>query len=318
MVHGEVTFPASSIDDQVLLKSDGFPTYHLGVVVDDHLMEINPIIRADEWVSSVPKHILLYRAFGWEIPDMIHVPMVLGPDRKKLSKRHGATSVVAFRDEGYLPEAMVNFLALLGWAYDDKTEIFGREELIRLFTLEKLGHTPGIFSYEKLAWMNAEYIRRMPPAGTGRSLRCLMWRRRWGRSTRTAAGAWALIMPAIQERVKRLNEVAPAVDFMFARELTYDPALLVGKGADAAAARSRTGGGHLRPFRDRGLGRTLHRRGAARPGRADLEQKPAQVFGTLRVAVTGRTVTPPLFETMAALGRDTSLERLERARKMLG
>ena len=123
LTHGPVSFPNAGINDQVLLKSDGFPTYHLAVVVDDHFMQINPILRADEWVSSVPKHILLYNAFGWEIPDMVHVPMVLGEDRKKLSKRHGATSVIAFKEDGYLPEAMINFLAF-GLGYDDKTEIF--------------------------------------------------------------------------------------------------------------------------------------------------------------------------------------------------
>jgi glutamyl-tRNA synthetase len=315
LIHGDVTFPVASIDDQVLLKSDGFPTYHLAVVVDDHLMEINPIVRADEWVSSVPKHILLYNAFGWEIPDMIHVPMVLGPDRKKLAKRHGATSVIAFREDGYLPEAMVNFLALLGWAYDDKTEIFSREELVRYFTWDKLGHTPGIFSYEKLEWMNGEYIRRMEPAELAQ--RALPFvERALGTLDERQRAQLSQIMPQVQERVKKLTEVAAVVDFLFAKNLTYDPLLLVGKGMDAATARRCLGAARavlaaLSRWNARSLEESL------RPLAESLGQKPGQLFSTLRVAVTGRTVSPPLFETMAVLGRDATLDRLQRAEELL-
>jgi glutamyl-tRNA synthetase len=311
VIHGQVTFQNAGIDDQVLLKSDGFPTYHLAVVVDDHLMEINPIIRADEWVSSVPKHILLYNAFGWEIPEMVHVPMVLGADRKKLSKRHGATSVVAFREDGYLPDAMVNFLALLGWAYDDKTEIFSREELVRLFSLEKLGHAPGIFSYEKLDWMNGDYIRRLSSDELAdRSVPYV--ERLLGSLNPRQHDQLRDIMPALRERVKKLSEVGPMVDFLFAKGLTYEPGLLQGKGmdmtgvrCDLAAAASTLAG--LPGWDAPALESTL------RALAEELGHKPSGFFGVLRVAVTGRTVSPPLFETMAVLGRDATLERLERA-----
>ena len=141
-IHGDLTIENKNVDDQVLLKSDGFPTYHLAVVVDDHLMKISHVMRGDDWIPSFPKHVLLYQAFGWEIPPHGHLPNVLGPDKKKLSKRHGATSVLQFRDEGYLPEALLNFLARLGWSYDDKSEVFSRQQLIELFTLDKIEHAP--------------------------------------------------------------------------------------------------------------------------------------------------------------------------------
>jgi glutamyl-tRNA synthetase len=316
VIHGQVTFQNAGIDDQVLLKSDGFPTYHLAVVVDDHLMEINPIIRADEWVSSVPKHILLYNAFGWEIPEMVHVPMVLGTDRKKLSKRHGATSVVAFRDDGYLPEAMINFLALMGWAYDDKTEIFSRQELVRLFTLEKLGHAPGIFSYEKLDWMNGDYIRRLSSDEMADRSVPFVERLLGGLNPRQREQLRA-IMPALRERVRKLSEVGPMVDFLFAKDLAYDPALLLGKGADMASVRRDLAAATSTLVAlSRWDAPTLE--SALRPLAEELSHKPSAFFGVLRVAITGRTVSPPLFETMAVLGRDATLERLEKASAKAG
>ena len=161
LIYGDVVFEHSTIDDFVLLKSDGYPTYHLANVVDDHAMEISHVIRAEEWISSTPRHLLLYRALGFEPPQFIHHPMILGPDRAKLSKRHGAVSVIEYREQGYLPEAMLNFLALIGWSLDDKTEILSRKELIAHFSLERIGKTGAIFNREKLDWMNGVYIRKM-------------------------------------------------------------------------------------------------------------------------------------------------------------
>ncbi len=246
---------------------------------------------------------------------MVHVPMVLGTDRKKLSKRHGATSVVAFREDGYLPEAMINFLALLGWAYDDKTEIFSREELVRLFSLEKLGHAPGIFSYEKLDWMNGDYIRRLSAQELADRSVPFVEKVLGGLDLRQRQQLRDL-MPALRERIKKLSEVAAMVDFLFAKDLTYDPTLLVAKGSDLPTAR-------------RGLtvvAATLSGlpawdapalEAALRPLAEELGQKPGAFFGTVRVAVTGRAVSPPLFETMAVLGRDATLARLEKARSLV-
>lgn len=181
-IRGKVSFENKYIDDQILLKSDGWPTYHLANVVDDHLMEISHVIRGEEWLSSTPKHILLYQAFNWPIPQFVHLPMILGSDKKKLSKRHGSLSVLEFRDQGYLAEALLNFIALLGWHPKEKSkiapqiqeqksknnfkgetekEIFSREELIKLFRLEDVQKGAAIFDFEKLNWMNGYYIRKM-------------------------------------------------------------------------------------------------------------------------------------------------------------
>src|SRR5581483_2540044 len=161
-IHGDMTFDVATLDDFVLLKSDGFPVYHLGYIVDDDAMKITHVLRGDEWIPSAPRHMLIYRALGIDPPVIAHVPRILGPDGQKLSKRHGATSVFEYRDQGYLPDALVNFLALIGWSLDDKTEIMSREELVRNFTLDRVVKNPGVFNIDKLTWMNGVYIREMP------------------------------------------------------------------------------------------------------------------------------------------------------------
>ena len=157
----KISFKTDVVEDFVILKSDGFPTYHLANVVDDHLMNISHVIRGDEWISSTPKHILLYKAFGWEQPVFVHLPVILGPDKTKLSKRHGARSVLDLRSEGYLKEAIINFMALLGWSHPKEKEIFSMAELIEAFELKDVGTVAPIFDLQKLTWMNGEYIRMM-------------------------------------------------------------------------------------------------------------------------------------------------------------
>src|SRR5690606_36578968 len=160
LVRGEVSIASDLVDDQVLLKSDGFPTYHLANVVDDHGMRISHVIRGEEWISSTPKHVLLYRYLGYEQPEFAHLPLLLNPDRSKLSKRHGDVAVESYRDKGYLPEAMLNYLAFLGWNPGDEREIFSLEELIREFSLERVNKSGAVFNREKLDWFNAIYLRR--------------------------------------------------------------------------------------------------------------------------------------------------------------
>jgi glutamyl-tRNA synthetase len=159
IIRGEVKFDGKLIDDQVLLKSDGYPTYHLANVVDDHLMEITHVIRGEEWLSSTPKHILLYKYFGWEPPQFAHLPLLLNPDRSKLSKRSGDVSVEDYKKEGYLPQAVVNYVALLGFSTEDSQQFFTKDELIQKFTLERCSESPAVFDRQKLLWMNSEYIR---------------------------------------------------------------------------------------------------------------------------------------------------------------
>ncbi len=157
---GKIEVPNATLQDFVLLKSDGFPTYHLANIVDDHLMEITHVLRAQEWIPSTPNHILLYKAFGWSTPEFCHLPMVMGEDGQKLSKRHGSTHLLEFKNAGYLPEAIVNFIALLGWSFNDKDEVFSLEELGKIFNIERINKAPAVFNYKKLQWFNGLYIRQ--------------------------------------------------------------------------------------------------------------------------------------------------------------
>ncbi|MBM4444481.1 MAG: glutamate--tRNA ligase [Chloroflexi bacterium] len=316
LIRGEITFDNSELDDLVLLKSDGYPTYHLANVVDDHFMEVSHVMRADEWLSSTPRHVLLYAALGWRPPLYAHLPMILGPDKSKLSKRHGATSVVEYRDRGFLTEAMVNFLALLGWALDDKTEVMGRDELIRHFSIERISKTAAIFNQDKLQWMNGVYIRQLvEKQGHAEFARRALPFLESGlpeRVKRPIDGEYVVrITPLAYERVNLLSELPARIDFFFLDELDYDAGLLVVKGMDRetaiAALRGclqRLGGG---PFDHTAI------EGVMRSLAEELGLKPGPLFGLVRVAVTGRTATPPLFETMAVLGRDRCLRRLESA-----
>ena len=318
IIWGEVVVENSILDDYVLLKSDGYPTYHLANVVDDYLMEISHVLRAEEWLSSVPRHKLLYKALGYEMPQLAHLPMILGPDRSKLSKRHGAVSITEYRERGYLPGAMVNFLALLGWSLDDKTDIISRDELVKNFSLERISKTAAVFNHEKLDWMNGAYLRELSQEellpkimpflenGLPREVRRPISREYVGR-----------IVPLIQERINTLAEAAAYADFFFLDELEYDASLLVDKKMTPAASL-----GALKSAREKlsSLERFDHDslEGALRPLAEELGLKAGQLFNPLRVATTGRTAAPPLFETMVVLGKEVCLKRLEFAIGKLG
>ena len=312
LLRGEIVFENSTLDDFVLLKSDGYPTYHLANIVDDHLMEISHVLRADEWLSSTPRHVLLYQALGWQPPHFAHLPMILGPDRSKLSKRHGATAITEYQEQGYLPEAMFNFLALLGWALDDKTEIMGRQEIIEYFSLDRISKTAAVFNRDKLDWMNGLYLRglsldefaqrAMPflerdlPSEIGRPL---------------DIGYINKITPLVQERAKTLAEVPQLSDFFFVDELEYDAGLLLGKIDRGEAIKSLQASvaklDSLKNWDAASLEVVF------RPLAEELKLKTGVFFGLLRVAVTGRTAAPPLFQTMEVLGRERCLKRLRAA-----
>ncbi len=318
VLHGDTTVDNARLDDLVLLKSDGYPTYHLANVVDDHLMEISHIMRADEWLPSVPKHVLLYDAFDWDIPIYAHLPIILAPTGKgKLSKRHGGVAVHEFRQEGYLPEAMVNFLALVGWAYDDKTEFFTRQELIKKFGLDGVNKSPAAFSYDKLGWMNGVYIRELtqdalherliPFLASGLGMKEGELRER--KETRE-------IMPLIQERLKKLTDAVELADLFFVDQISYDPSLLVGKKMTAkeslaALRKARETLAALSDFDEETLEEAL------RALVEELGLKARQLFGIIRVAATGKKVAPPLFGTLSILGRERVLERMDKALEML-
>ncbi|MFC1902770.1 glutamate--tRNA ligase [Chloroflexota bacterium] len=313
LIRGEVVFEHSTIDDFVLLKSDGYPTYHLASVVDDHLMEITHVLRAEEWLSSTPRHLLLYDRLGFEPPQFAHLPMILGSDRSKLSKRHGAVSITEYQKQGYLPEAMVNFLALLGWSLDDKTEILSRQELIDNFSLERVSKTAAIFNQDKLEWMNGVYIRGLTLEDfTQRALTFLERDLPAGIKRPLSIDYIGRIMPLIQERAKTLAEVAGLTQFFFVDKLDYDSSLLIGKKMTPelsikALEISEHRLKQLEKFNTDSLEALL------RPLAEELGLKTGQLFGTLRVAVTGRTAAPPLFQTMSVLGKEQCLRRIEAA-----
>jgi glutamyl-tRNA synthetase len=312
LVRGDIVFENDTLDDFVLLKSDGFPVYHLANVVDDTLMGITHILRGDEWLSSTPRHFLLYQAFGWKPPVFAHLPMILGPDRSKLSKRHGDTSVMEFRDRGFLPEALFNFLGLLGWSLDDRTEIIDREAFVRHFGLDRVLANPAVFNFDKLTWMNGVYIRDLSEEELAERTAPFLERVLTGPVDR---GLLRRVIPLIRERIKLLSEAPTMADFFFQQgELEYDTETLLGKKLRDAPAAAATGLATVMRRID-GLEPWEHEalESAIRPLADELGLKAGVLFGILRVAVTGRTAAPPLFETMAVLGGERSLERLRSA-----
>jgi glutamyl-tRNA synthetase len=313
LIYGDVVFEHNTLDDFILLKSDGYPTYHLANVVDDHAMKVSHVIRAEEWISSTPRHLLLYKALGLEPPQFVHHPMILGPDRAKLSKRHGAVSILDYREQGYLPETMFNFLALIGWSLDDKTEIISRQALIDNFSLERIGKTGAIFNREKLDWMNGVYIRSLTAEEFFEAVQpYLMTDEAAGEALISDENYVREILPLVQERARTLLEVVELTRFFFIDQPDYDASLLIGKNMDAEssvkalnAAQSK-----LTPLKDFDVDSL---EGVLRPLAAELGLKTGQLFSVLRVAVTGRTAAPPLFQTMAVLGKERNSRRIEAA-----
>ena len=311
-IRGEVTFDVSLLDDFVLLKSDGYPTYHLANVVDDHLMEITHVMRAEEWLPSAPRHRLLYEAFGYEMPVLVHLPLILGPDRSKLSKRHGAASVLEFREMGYLPEAMFNFLALLGWSLDETSEVFSKDDLVRHFTPERILANPAVFNIEKLDWFNGLYIRGMDDDALADALVPWLEDPEHGLPADTLPvdrDYLASIVPLERERLKRLSEAPEMLSFFFEERLDYDASLLVPKGLDADITRAMLEAA-LATGESTDNWSVAALEASYRALAERLEVKTGQLFGAIRVAVTGRTAAPPLFDTLSVLGKERCVARL--------
>jgi glutamyl-tRNA synthetase len=317
IIWGDVTFSNSILEDLVLLKSDDYPTYHLANVVDDHEMKVTHVLRAEEWLSSTPYHVLLYRAMGYQPPEFAHLPMLLGGDRSKLGKRHGSVSITDFREQGYLPEAIVNFLALLGWSLDDKTELMTRQQLIDNFSLERVSKTAAIFNQEKLDWMNGVYIRSLAPGDFVKRSIPFLERGLPPEVPRPLSVDYIRqIMPLVQERVKTLAGIPELTRFFFIKLLEYDTAQLITRDMTVDSTRHALEVARQRlaksPAFDVGA-----LEGVLRPLAVELGLTAGQLFGALRMAVTGQTVAPPLFQTMAVLGSETCLERIDRALERL-
>jgi glutamyl-tRNA synthetase len=310
LLRGEVCFDAAQVDDQVLLKSDGFPTYHLANVVDDHLMGITHVIRAEEWLSSLPKHVQLYRGFGWDMPVFCHLPLLRNADRSKISKRKNPVSLNFYRRAGYLPEAMVNYLALMGWAMPDEREEFTLAEFVSAFTLERISLGGPVFDVEKLRWLNGKYLRRLTPPE-------LLGRLREG----PLSDDYLLrVLPLVQERIDTLEGFADYAQFFFVGEIAYDAearASLVPRGRSPAETAK-----VLRALLEEEVDGILDWRHEtvekALRGFAEKKGWSAnELFMAVRVATTGRTATPPLFETLAVLGKETCRRRLRGAAEVL-
>jgi glutamyl-tRNA synthetase len=301
VIRGRIEFPNERLEDLVLVRSDGRPTYNFANPVDDMLDGITHVIRGTDHVSNTPKQLQILKALGAEPPVYAHVPDVLGTDGKKLSKRHGAQSVEDFRERGYIPEALVNFLARLGWAYDDKTEVFSVDELLRVFTLERVSPSPAVFDYQKLEWLNGVHLRMLSPEEyADRVVRYLREQGiEWDEQlVRKAA-------PLVQEKIATLAEFPDYARFLF-EDVSPDSALLDGRADVLAAAEDVLAGAE--PFD----AETIERELRALAERLDL--KPREAFQPIRIAVTGSKISPGLFESIELLGRETALERIRSAR----
>src|SRR3954469_20048708 len=300
VVRGRIEFPNEELEDLVLVRSDGRPTYNFASPVEDWLDGITHVIRGDDHIPNTPKQINILRALGAELPVYAHVPNVNGADGRKLSKRHGATSVDEFREAGYVPDALVNFLALLGWAPDGETTIMSRDELIERFTLERVTPSPAQFDYAKLDWMNGVYLRELSPQEYAHRL--VIWLGEngyeWDAELVTRAA------PLVQEKIARLAEFPAFAGFLFG-DVEPDPAELDGGAPMLAAADEALAS--LEPFEAGAIETTLR---AAADG---LGLKPRQAFQPIRVAVTGSKVSPGLFESIELLGREATLSRLRAA-----
>ena len=321
LIRGAIRYENRLLDDLVLLKSDGFPTYHLAHAVDDHAMAITHVTRGDEWIPSTPRHVRIFEALGHEPPVYVHTPVILGPDGGKLSKRHGAQSVLEYAAEGYLPEALLNFLAIMGWALDDRTEILSAEEMSAAFDLADLNPAPAGFNSEKLEWMNGVYMRQLPEADLAARFAERLDRDLPDSVARPVdAGLVEQFTPLIRERVKLLSEVAELTDFFFAEDVPVaEPGEFLGRSfrreperaAPALAAAIAT----LQGMRDDW--RTEPLEAALRALAEELEVRAGDLFMLCRVGVTGKRVTPPLFETMEIVGPAMSLDRLAAAETAL-
>jgi glutamyl-tRNA synthetase len=313
LIRGRIEFENRLIDDQVLLKSDGFPTYHLAVVVDDFLMRVSHITRGEEWISSTPKHVLLYQWLGIPVPKFAHFPLLRNENRSKISKRKNPWSTLGwFRDQGFLPEALTNFLALMGWSMADGREIFTLEDFFQNVDFDRISPTGPIFDLNKLDWLNGHYIRQMPLAELADRVRPFLMRAGIVPNDPPLEAA----LPLIQERLKRLSEAPELLGFLYADLPIYDDAMLVPKGLDRSTAAALLGDAtsivSAAPTFDHATLETGLRDLAANRG-----VKTGQLFMSLRVASTFSNVSPPLFETMEVLGRDRVLERLKTARSRL-
>ncbi len=306
LVRGPVDYPPDALDDFVLLRSDGSPTYHLSVVVDDIDMGVTHVLRGDDHLPNTPKHIALFRAFGAAEPRFGHLPLILGPDKKRLSKRTGATSVEEFRAQGILPQALYNFLALLGWNPGDERELFGRAELVEAFSVERLNQSAAVFDFEKLSWMNAQYLSSLPLTEILERLEPFLEEAGIEAPDRERLAA---AVDLHRSRPRTLKELASSIAPYFRERLVYDREACAGFAAQPRLTADLEGlarrWGRLDPFAKEALEAEL------RSLATELDVKAGHLIHPVRMALTGEKAGPPLFDVVAVAGRQLTLRRLE-------
>jgi glutamyl-tRNA synthetase len=314
LVRGTIAFDNANIEDFVILRSDGNPTYHLSVVADDVAMKITHVVRGDDHISNTPKHVLLYEAVGAPVPQFAHVPLILGPDKKRLSKRHGATSVMEYASQGYLPEAMVNFLALLGWSPGaGDRELFTKNELAEVFDLSGISGGNAVFNPEKLDWFNQQYMLRLAPSELAARVKPYFEHAGlWSDDYLGDRHAWFFaVLELLKVRAKRLDEFPVIGRFFFTDELDWDEAAvrkhLSAPGAADHIAAVSAAFDALDSFDVQSI------EGAVRSVADVRGVKASTLIHALRVAMTGKTVSPGLFETAALVGRERVHQRLKDA-----
>jgi glutamyl-tRNA synthetase len=312
-VRGEMSFPPAAVDDFVLIRTDGTPTYNYATVVDDALMDITHVIRGDDHLSNTPRQILVFEALGHAVPTFAHLSMILGADGKRLSKRLGAVSVEAYRDEGFLPEALLNYLTLLGFSLDGDTTVFSAAQLVDSFELERVSKNPAIFDTEKLEWLNGVYMRELSvEVFVDRIIPLLIEAGLLSADDAlTHHGRLRCLAPLVAERIKRFDEVIPMVSFLFADSVEIDPAArekaLSGPRVSEMLRAARSVMLEIEPYSSVALEAALK----AVPEALDV--KPKALFQSVRIAVTGSTISLPLFESLELLGRETSVRRMDAA-----
>ncbi len=306
VVRGRVEFDSDLLDDQILLKSDGYPTYHLANVVDDRLMGITHVIRGEEWLSSTPKHVLLYRFFGWELPTFAHLPLLLNPDKSKLSKRQGDVAVEDYRQKGYLPEALLNFVALLGWNPGDERELFSLDELVKEFTLDRVGKSGAVFNVEKLNWLNGQHVRQKSDV----ELLVLVKRRiqEPGESIGLPDDSRLLrIIGVMRERATFVGDFVEKCRYFYEAPVSYDPAGVAKRWKPGVAEQLRNLGEAFLALQD---SRAEDFEEVVRKTAESLQVKPAELIHPLRLAVSGVTAGPGLYDILSILGSEETHRRI--------
>jgi glutamyl-tRNA synthetase len=302
LVRGPVEFSSAVVDDQVLVKSDGFPTYHLAAVVDDHLMEITHVIRGEEWLTSTPKHLLLYEYFGWEPPRFAHLPLIFNRQKKKLSKRDGDVAVEAYREKGYFPEALVNFLALIGWSPGDDREFFTLPELVEAFSIERVNKSSGVFDLDKLNYIQRHYVKTLPTETlVERALPCF--------ESPPERAYLGKIIDLMRERVTFMQEV-PALGYFYQDPEQYDEKVLKKRWKESSAELMTTFAQRLEALSSWTVEST---EGCLRALAEERELNPAELIHPTRLAISGVGAGAGLFETMEVLGRPACVRRLRAA-----